>query len=321
MLVRYLICSALALLAVAAVSGCAPTTPEAMDPQPQPPPPTSTETQQPAEPPALVPAQNKAEWATVKSFSGKEGTTTPAFHISGSKWRIVWRVETQEPQYTVLDILIYRQESASLLAGRITYSPGMLGDVVDMDEGGYDYYFKVISANLNRWAIDVEEYGSESGYQPVQITEIHYKGMDYNHTIAASHSIVEWDEYVEIHNFSDSPQNLVGWTLKNVTKGAPTFIFPMFTPCYCNSLTVSECMEECYPPQPCTIEPRESIRVHTGDPQWTTGGYCFYYYPGNVWDNETPDTAVLYNAAGQEVSRRSYFIVPGESAPNYSTPL
>ncbi len=197
-----------------------------------------------------------------------------------------------------------------MLIERISYSKGMSGDTAYIiDEGGRDYYLKIIVANLANWAVTVEDYAGESAAEPVQITSIHYKGMDYLSTIASNRLIVEWDEYIEIKNTSYSPQNIAGWTLKNITKGQPTFIFPIFTPCSCNYLgSLQKCVEECYPPRPDTIEPRESIRVYTGEPQWESGGYCFYYGPGDIWNNETPDTAVLYNAEGQEVSRKSYVI-------------
>jgi len=276
------------------------------------------ENQQPAEVPPPEATANEAGWTTVKSFIGKDSQTTPAFSISGSKWRIIWTADAQNPQYAVFDILVYRQDGPAMLTKTISYSKGMSGDTVYIDEGGHEYYLKVISANLNNWTANVEDYSSQSSNQPVQITSIHYKGMDYNSTVATNREIVEWDEYVEIKNLSDSPQNVVGWTLKNITKGTPTFLFPIFTPCSCSFYgTWSKCVENCYPPRPCAIDPRKSIRVYTGGAQWESGGYCFYYFPGDIWNNETPDTAVLYNAEGQEVSRKSY-IIP---AKNTVTPI
>ena len=240
---------------------------------------------------------------------GKDNQTTPAFRISGTKWRIIWNVDAQYPEYAVLDILIYPQDNTAMFIERISYSKGMSGDTVYIDEGGRDYYLKVIAANLAKWVITVEDYAIQSIGQPVQITNIRYKGMDYMDTIATNREIVEWDEYVEIKNLSDSPQNIAGWQLKNITKGQPAFVFPIFTPCSCNYLgSWQKCVDNCYPPRPCSIEPRKSIRVYTGEPQWESGGYCFSYFPGDIWNNETPDTAVLYNADGQEVSRKSYII-------------
>jgi hypothetical protein len=274
-------------------------------------PPAVAESGQPSEVPPEIAQADEAGWSTVKSFAGTESTTTASFHVSGSEWRIMWSVEPQMPQYGVFDILIYRQNGSDMFINRISYSPGAESGTADINEGGHDYYLKIICANLNRWNIDIEEQGIQSTDQPVQITDIHYKGMDYDDTIASGRTIVEWDEYVEIKNFSDSPQNIAGWSLKNITKGAPTFIFPMFKPCSCEYLgNWSDCIKQCYPRQPCTIGPRQSIRVYTGEPQWESGGYCFYYYPGNIWDDETPDTAVLYDASGKEVSRRSYIIIP-----------
>jgi len=277
-------------------------------------PPPTVKNQTPAEvPPSETPpseaSTNEAEWTTVKSFIGQDDQTTPPFHISGSKWRVICIPDAQNPQYAVFDILVYLQDNPDLLITRFSYSKDLSGETVYINEGGRDYYLKVISANLSKWTVNIEDYGSESSSQPVQITEIHYKGMNYYDSGAKGHNIAEWDEYVEIKNFSDSPQNIAGWQLKNITKGSPTFTFPIFTPCSCNYLgSWQKCVENCYPPRPCAIAPRESIRVYTGEPQWDSGGYCFYYYPGNIWNNETPDTAVLYNAEGKEVSRKSYII-------------
>lgn len=297
------------------IVACGSTTPAAPAAKPQTQPPTTVENQQPAVMPPSEATANEAGWTTVKSFIGKEGTTTPAFSISGSKWRIIWSADSQNPQYAVFDILVYRQEGQAMFITRISYAKDTPGDTINIDEGGHDYYLKVIAANLDKWSITVEDYTIESAGQPVQITYIYYKGMNYFDAVATGREIVEWDEYVQIKNLSDSPQNLAGWTLKNITKGAPTFLFPAFTPCSCSYYgNWSECVENCYPLRPCAIDPRKSIRVYTGEAQWESGGYCFYYFPGDIWNNETPDTAVLYNAEGQEVSRKSYIIPASNNA-------
>jgi hypothetical protein len=306
---RLLIHIGLVVLSASSIAGCGSTTPAVPAAEPKTQPPAAVENPQPVEVPPSEASVDEVGWTTVKSFMGKDGQTTPAFSISGSKWRIIWNVDTQYPQYAVFDILVYPEDNPGVLTERISYSKGMSGDTVYIDEGGHDYYLKIITANLTKWVVTVEDYASESTGQPVQITYIHNKGMDYNSTIASNRLIVEWDEYVEIKNMSYSPQNIAGWRLTNITKGQPTFIFPIFTPCSCNYLgTWQKCVEQCYPPHPCTIEPRESIRVYTGEPDWESGGYCFYYDPGDIWNNVTPDTAVLYNAQGKEVSRKSYTI-------------
>lgn len=312
---RVLIWAGLLFLAAGSITACSQTIPYAPATQPGSQHPATAETPPTIESPAIETSASEAGWASVKSFSGKEDITTPAFHISGDKWRIIWKVDTLHPQYTVFEILIYRQDGSNVLTGRISYSQDVPANTVNVDEGGHDYYLKVLSANLDKWTIDIEDSANLSSSQPVQITNIHSKGMNYPETISTGHSIVEWDEYVEIKNFSDSPQNIAGWQLKNITAGQPTFIFPTFKPCSCTFLdSFSKCLEECYPARPCTIDPRKSIRVYTGEPQWESGGYCFYYGPGNIWNNQTPDTAVLYNAEGQEVSSRSYVITGKNSA-------
>ena len=311
---RSLLYGGLAFTIACSIVACASSTPAAPIAQPTSQPPTSTGSP-PTEVPAAAPT-NEAGWTTVKSFSGKDGTTTPAFHISGDKWRIIWMVDAPQPQYAVFNMFVYSQTGLDVLVDKVSYSQDVPAEPVTINEGGHDYYLKIISANLNKWTLDVEDYASQSSGQPVQITEIQYKGMDYIETAQTNHEIVEWNEYIEIKNFGDTPQNIAGWQLKNITKGVPIFTFPLYKPCSCEFLgSWSKCVEECYPPRPDTINPRMSIRVYTGEPQWGSGGYCFYYPPGDVWNNETPDTAVLYNAEGQEVSRRSYIIPTKDYAP------
>ncbi|OGN93361.1 MAG: hypothetical protein A2Z75_08795 [Chloroflexi bacterium RBG_13_50_10] len=272
-------------------------------------PPTQTENQTPPEVPPSEKPTGEAEWNTVKVFTGKVNNTTPPFHISGTKWRIIWKVDGSKPEYTVFDIIVYPQDNPSMLTKTISYSEGASSDTVYIYEGGRDYYLKIIAANLSNWTITVDDYVVKEPTQPVQITYINYKGQDYMKSLLAGHDIVEFDEYVEIKNLSDSPQNITGWVLKNLTKGGPPFIFPTFKPCSCEWYgNWKDCMEDCYPPGPCIIEPRKSIRVYTGEVAYESGGYSFQYFPGDLWNNETPDTAVLYNLEGQEVSRRSYVI-------------
>ncbi len=68
----------------------------------------------------------------------------------------------------------------------------------------------------------------------------------------------------------------------DIDEGYPSFTFPSYI-----------------------LEPGESIRVYTNEihPEW--GGFSFGYGSA-VWNNSSPDTAVLYDAQGVEVSRKSY---------------
>lgn len=63
-------------------------------------------------------------------------------------------------------------------------------------------------------------------------------------------------------------------------------------------------------PIPCILYPGQTVLVFTDEMHCVYGGFSFNYGPGNIWDNKNPDTAVLYNARGEEVSRRSYNITP-----------
>ena len=107
----------------------------------------------------------------------------------------------------------------------------------------------------------------------VQITYIFYDGIVYR---------TESDEYVEITNLGDTSQDLQGWVLIDIDEGYPSSTFPSYV-----------------------LAPGAKIRVYTNEihPEW--GGFSFGSGKA-VWNNSIPDTAVLYNAQGQEISRKSY---------------
>jgi len=109
--------------------------------------------------------------------------------------------------------------------------------------------------------------------QKVQITYIFYDGLVPN---------VESDEYVEITNLGDQPQDLTGCVLMDISDGYPSFTFPSYI-----------------------LVPGKSIRVYTNEyhPEW--GGFSFEYSRA-IWNNTEPDVAVLYDSQGKEVSRKSY---------------
>jgi len=107
----------------------------------------------------------------------------------------------------------------------------------------------------------------------VQITKIFYDGAVPR---------VESDEYVEIANLGSEPVDLKDWVLKDITDGKPSFIFPSYL-----------------------LQSGESIRVYTNEIQSEYGGFSFGSET-SVWNNSSPDTAALFNAQGQEVSRKSY---------------
>jgi hypothetical protein len=287
---------------------CELTTPGPSATKPETQPPAGVENQTPPEVSPPEEAADEAEWRTVQIFTGKESETTPPFHISGTEWRILWTADVQSPEYAVFDVLVYSQDEEGVLTKRISYAKGITSDTAYIYEGGCDYCLEVIAADLSNWTIAVEDHGTPEFTSPVQITKINYRGRSYS-IFMIDFIVVESDEYVEIKNQSDSQQNIVGWVLKNLTKGEPAFTFPTFQPCSCAWYdSPEECIENCYPLRPCAIEPHESIRVYTGEVHYESGGFCFYYPLGDIWNNETPDTAVLYNLEGQEVSRKSYVI-------------
>jgi len=125
-------------------------------------------------------------------------------------------------------------------------------------------------AGLGLWAEPSPPAPSASN---VQITYILYDGLV---------PYAESDEYVEITNLGDTPEDLGGWILKDISEGYPSFTFPS-----------------------CVLAPGESIRVYTNEIHAEYGGFSFGFKKA-IWNNSEPDTAALYNAHGQEVSRKSY---------------
>ena len=109
--------------------------------------------------------------------------------------------------------------------------------------------------------------------QNVQITYIFYDGLVPN---------VESDEYVEITNLGDQPQDLTDCVLMDISDGYPSFTFPFYI-----------------------LVPGKSIRVYTNEyhPEW--GGFSFEY-PKAIWNNTEPDVAALYDNQSKEVFRKSY---------------
>ena len=107
----------------------------------------------------------------------------------------------------------------------------------------------------------------------VRITYIFYDGVVYR---------TESDEYVEITNLGDTAEDLKGWVLMDISEGYPSLTFPTYI-----------------------LQPGKSVRVYTNEIHPEYGGFSFHSGKA-VWNNSSPDTAVLKNAQGQEVSRKSY---------------
>ena len=107
----------------------------------------------------------------------------------------------------------------------------------------------------------------------VQITHIFYDGSVFR---------VESDEYVEITNHGDQPQDLADWELKDISERYPSFTFSSYI-----------------------LAPGKSIRVYTNEYHPERGGFSFEYGRA-IWNNTEPDVAVLYDKQSKEVSRKSY---------------
>ncbi len=279
--------------------------------QPPPPPATanSTDSQQPEQLPPVDEAADGEEWNMVETFTGEGNETTPSFHISGAKWRVSWTIDAEYPENAVLKLVIYPQDKPYAIWQTVSHQGGDGGDVtyyIPYDGGNRDFFIKGIAQNSRNWTITVEDDAVEASLSPVQITDIHYRGTFYpkDPENYICFERVEPDEYVVIKNLGDCYQDMSGWVLKNITKGFPSFTFPSGS----------------------VLSPGQIIRVYTDEvypecEEWREFGtktphcthfsplwFTFYYGPGDIWDNEEPNAAVLYDSRGEEVSRKSYTV-------------
>jgi hypothetical protein len=257
----------------------------------------------------LIPVSGDGEWQRIKTFTGTANDTTTQFPISGTGWRICWAIDTLYPEYATFDIFVYRKGVQTTFEQKFSHTGTDNAGTVLIEQGAGTYYMKVIATNLYRWSIAVEDYAVTQPDSPVKITHIYYKGRGLLESIKINEDIVEADEYIEISNVSDMPQSISGWRLKNITRGFPVFTFPSYYP-YCYGFNSDATDYTIAPLIPCVLEPYHSIRVYTGEVHYQSGGFCYYFLPGDIWNNIEPDTAVLYSSYNKEVSRRTYIIAP-----------
>jgi hypothetical protein len=292
---RYLMSfTVLLLLTLNLVVACAQPTPNPVPPTlPKPPPtqpPVVTENQTPQEAPPTNEARDETKWYRVESFSGEGDETTPTFHIYGTEWRISWTIDAEYPETAMFKLDIYHKDAPYIVWQTVSNSGDGSGEVnyfLSPDDKR-DFFIKIIAKDLRRWNIILEDNATMATSYPIKITYINYRGTVYPSDPANGicYKRVEPDEYVVIKNLSECYQDMSGWTLKNISKQpSPTFKFP-------ESMMV----------------PGGIIRVYTDEYHLETGGLCFYYGLGDIWSNDKPDIAVLYDAQGNEVSRKSYAV-------------
>ena len=250
---------------------------------------------------------------TVETFSGITTEITPSFHISDPEWNITWSIDIEAPEYSYFKIYVYREDMSPILVKIISASNNITNDTASIHEGGYDYYIKIIAANLQSWNIVIEQNFTKTSLSPVQITSINYKGTIYkkDEENCIYYERIEPDEYVVIKNTGDNWEDIRGWVLKVESKDYITFKFPDYFTCYPLYFEDYHPNEHpVYPPLPLILGPHQSVLIYTDEFIAETGGLSFNYIHGDIWDNEIPNSAILYNTDGEEVSRKSYTIRP-----------
>lgn len=147
----------------------------------------------------------------------------------------------------------------------------------------YQSYFEEMEAKAKQdgiglWGLTLEPVPAPIPYLPIVATGIQITCIFYDGQVPR----VESDEYVEITNLGEQPQDLAGWILQDISDGYPSFIFPAYV-----------------------LEPGESVRVYTNEyhPEW--GGFSFEFSRA-IWNNSEHDIAALYNERGEEISQKSY---------------
>jgi Lamin Tail Domain len=293
--VRYFISFAVLLLVILTlVAACTQPQPNTAPALPKPQatkPPATSDNQAAAEngtPPANQ-AVNEETWYPVETFSGEIGKTTPVFHIYGTEWHLTWTIDADNLEKAVFKLIIYPKDQPYAIWQTVSNSGSSTGTInyflSNIDKR--DFFIKVTAQNLQHWTIAIEDNANAATSYPIQITYIHYKGTVFppDPPKGFCYERVEPDEYVVIKNLSTCYQDMTGWVLKNISKPSPPFIFPAVT-----------------------IAPGGVIRVYTDEWHEETGGLSFYWGHGDLWTNDHEDIAVLYDALGNEVSRKSYTI-------------
>jgi hypothetical protein len=293
--VRYIVLlTLLLLLALNSVVACAQPKLNLTPTAPKPPitQPSSTSDNQSAEEAETLPsnqAVDEEEWYLVETFSGELSETTPTFHIYGTEWRLNWTIDTEDLETAALKLVIYAKDEPYAIWQSVSNSGKNTGTVnyflSPVDKR--DLFIKVTAQHLQHWTIEIESNAIAATSYPIQITYIKYRGTVYlpNPDECCCVKRVEPDEYVVIKNLSTCYQELTGWTLTNISRPSPTFKFP-----------------------PAYIVPGGIVRVYTDEYHPETGGLTFYYGHGDIWSNDQSDIAVLYDALGNEVSRKTYAV-------------
>jgi len=228
----------------------------------------------------------------VETFSGERDETTPTFHIYGTEWRINWIIDAEDPEAAIFKLVIYPKDAPYAIWETVTSSGSSSGEAnyfLSLEDKR-DFFINVTAQNLRFWTIIIEDNAPGPNPSPIKITYIHYKGTVYPPTRETGcYERVEPDEYVVIKNLSECYVDITGWELKNISRPTiPSFTFPRF--------------------MPVLLLPGAIIRVYTDEYNPETGGFTFYWGPGDIWSNDESNTAVLYDTEGNEISRKSYTV-------------
>jgi len=257
---------------------------------------------------SAVPMSNnlvdKDTWRTVQVFTGQGNDVTPSFRVSGTEWCLVWDIEPAPLPDATFRIHIFQRNKPYFLWHLISAADNGKRVFPIEAENGEEFVFKVFAPYSARWTIIVQDNYLTAPRSAIEISYIYYRGKHYTRDTAncVCYEVIEPDEYVVIRNAGEHPQRMGGWTLTNITKGYPTFTFPadfVLGP----GQTVLITTNEVYPDCGSWLE-FGTRAPYCGKQLW----FSFYFGPGDIWDNRTPNTAVLCDSGGKEVARKSYTV-------------
>ena len=96
-------------------------------------------------------------WHNVTTFTSSTSKKTDTFNTRGEKWRFTWSC-TKANDMDYISISVYTPGSDSYLEFLFMQKCPTTEETTFLYEGAGDYYFDVGTANVNSWAIKVEDW-------------------------------------------------------------------------------------------------------------------------------------------------------------------
>ncbi len=106
--------------------------------------------------PISTPTPEPKTWHSVITFTGSEDETTSPFTIRGDVWQVKWSVGSCS-EYPIFTVFVYPMGKHVRDVNFWSCSKESYSGTQYIYRGGGDYYFKIDTANLYSWELEVEE--------------------------------------------------------------------------------------------------------------------------------------------------------------------